>query len=266
MPSDAETCVQSTGSPLRELRASLHNCRSTQTSLTHHRHLLAICLGPPSIRVHTLMKDVHDYDEWKRDLCHSIVLHCNEQWSWDFTQVPIVPECLFQPAERPPCPDSGFWFRGCQHSEPHEVPDLTSMSDPWEVPLSTVMPCDVLWSYLAFHVMSVSDILSISCLLALGFPVSCHPLTASCGDPLTNSLPFCFQLHCQMSQLSEHAHQDRDWLIGLWDVSNSLGVEAHFEALWKKLEFPSSLELFPPTQPALNIWSCGSGLENSIGV
>ncbi len=69
-----------------------------------------------------------------------------------------------------------------------------------------------------------------------------------------------------MSWWSEHAHQDRDQLIGLQDVSNSLGVEAHFEALWKKLEFPSSLELFPPTQLALNIQSCGSGLENSTGV
>ena len=49
-------------------------------------------------------------------------------------------------------------------------------------------------------------------------------------------------------------------------MSNSLGVEAHFEAVWKKLEFPSSLELFPPTQPALNIQSCRSGLENSAGV
>ena len=56
-----------------------------------------------------------------------------------------------------------------------------------------------------------------------------------------------------MSQLSEHACQDRDQLIGLQDMSNSLGVEAHFEALWEKLEFPSSLELFPPAQPALNV-------------
>ena len=94
-----------------------------------------------------------------------------------------------------------------------------------------VMPHDVLWSYLAFHVMSVSNVLSISCLLAVGFPVSCCPLTALCGGPLTDSLPFCFQLRHQMSQLSEHAHQDRDWLIRLWDMSNSLGVEAHFEAL-----------------------------------
>ncbi len=58
------------------------------------------------------MKDVHNYDEWKRDLHHAIMLDCNKQWSWDFMQVPMVPECLFWPAERPPCPDSGFWFWG----------------------------------------------------------------------------------------------------------------------------------------------------------
>ncbi len=44
-------------------------------------------------------------------------------------------------------------------------------------------------------------------------------------------------------------------------MSNGLGVEAHFEAL-----FPSSLELFPPSQLALNVQSCGSGLENSAGI
>ncbi len=96
------------------------------------------------------MKDIHDYDEWKRDLCHSIMLDCNEWWSWDFTQVPMVPEYLFWPTERPPCPDLGFFFRGCQHSEPHEVPDPGSVSDPWDVPLSMAMPHDVLWSYLVF--------------------------------------------------------------------------------------------------------------------
>ena len=49
-------------------------------------------------------------------------------------------------------------------------------------------------------------------------------------------------------------------------MSNCLGVEAHFEALWKKLEFPSSLELFPPSWLALNVHSCRSGLENSAGI
>ena len=34
---------------------------------------------PPSIRACTLMKEVHNYDEWKRDLYHSIMLDCNEQ-------------------------------------------------------------------------------------------------------------------------------------------------------------------------------------------
>ncbi len=77
---------------------------------------------------------------------------------------------------------------------------------------------------------------------------------------------FCFQLCHWMSQLLDHAHQDRDWLISLQEVSNSLGVEAHFKALWKKLKFPSCLELFPPSQPALNVQSCGSGLENSAGI
>ncbi len=43
-------------------------------------------------------------------------------------------------------------------------------------------------------------------------------------------------------------------------------MEANFEALWKKLEFPSSLKLFPPSQLALNICSCGSGLDNSASV
>ncbi len=66
----------------------------------------------------------------------------------------MVLEYLFWPAERPPCPDSGFWFRGRQHSKPHEVPDPGSVSDPWEVPLGTTMPCDILWSYLAFHIIS----------------------------------------------------------------------------------------------------------------
>ncbi len=33
-----------------------------------------------------------------------------------------------------------------------------------------------------------------------------------------------------------------------------------------KLEFPSSLELFPPPRPALNVHSCGSGLDNSAGI
>ncbi len=128
------------------------------------------------------------------------------------------------------------------------------------------MLCDVLWSYLAFQVISVSGILFFSCLLALGFLVLCCALTALCGGLLTDGLPFCFQLCCWMSQLSEHACQDRDQLISLQEVSNSLGVEAHFEALWKKLEFPSSLELFPPSWLALNIQSCGSGLENSAGI
>ncbi len=125
---------------------------------------------PPSIGVHALMKDVHNYNEWKRDLHHSIMLDCNEWWSWDFTWVPMVPECLFWPAERPPCPNSRFWFRGCQHSEPHKVPDPGSMSDPWDVLLSTSMPCDVLWSYLAFQVISVSGVLFFSCLLTFRFP------------------------------------------------------------------------------------------------
>ena len=49
-------------------------------------------------------------------------------------------------------------------------------------------------------------------------------------------------------------------------MSNCLGVEAHFEALWKKLEFPFSLKLFPPSWPALNICSCGSGLDNLAGI
>ncbi len=43
-------------------------------------------------------------------------------------------------------------------------------------------------------------------------------------------------------------------------------MEAHFEALWKRLKFPSSLELFPLACPALNVHSCGLGLENSAGV
>ncbi len=103
------------------------------------------------------MKEVHDFDEWKWDLHQAIVLDCNERWSWDFTSVPMVPECLFWPAEQPPCPDLGFWFRGHQHSEPHKVPDLGSMLDPWDVPLSMAMPHDVLWSYLAFRVISVSS-------------------------------------------------------------------------------------------------------------
>ncbi len=67
---------------------------------------------PPAIQVHALTKDIHDYDKWKKDLCHAIMLDCNEWWSWDFMRVPMVPECLFWPTERPPCPDSGFWFRG----------------------------------------------------------------------------------------------------------------------------------------------------------
>ncbi len=33
---------------------------------------------PPSIGVWALWKDVHNYDEWKRDLCLTIVLDCNE--------------------------------------------------------------------------------------------------------------------------------------------------------------------------------------------
>ena len=125
---------------------------------------------PPMIGAHALTKDVHNYDEWKRDLCHAIVLDCNEQWSWDFMRVLIVPECLFWPAKWPLCPDLGFWFRGQQHLESHQVPDLGSVSDPWDVPLSTSMPHDVLWSYLAFWVISVSDIK-----LFLPFPCSMTP-------------------------------------------------------------------------------------------
>ena len=49
-------------------------------------------------------------------------------------------------------------------------------------------------------------------------------------------------------------------------MSNCLGVEAHFEALWKKLEFPSSLELFPPSWLALNICSYGLGLDKLAGI
>ncbi len=115
------------------------------------------------------MKDIHDYNEWKRDLCHAIMLDCNEQWSWDFMQVPMVPKCLFLPTERPPCPDLGFWFRGHQHSEPHQVPNTGSISDPWDVPLSMVMPHEVLWNYLAFRVISVSDIPFLLYLPALCF-------------------------------------------------------------------------------------------------
>ncbi len=116
------------------------------------------------------MKDLHDYDEWKRDLHHSIMLECTEQWSWDFIQVPMVPKYLFQPTNRPLCPNSGFWFRGHQHLEPHEVPNPGSVSDPWEVPLSTAMLHDVLWSYLAFQVMSVSDVLSFFMPSGFRFP------------------------------------------------------------------------------------------------
>ncbi len=79
---------------------------------------------PPCIRVCALLKDVHDYNEWKRDLHHSIVLDCNEQWSWDFTWVPMVPKCLFWPTKRPPCPDSGFWFRGTNTQSPMRPPTL----------------------------------------------------------------------------------------------------------------------------------------------
>ena len=106
------------------------------------------------------MKDIHDFDEWKRDLCQAIMLDCNKRWSWDFMWVPMVPECLFQPAKQPPCPDS----------EPHQVPDLGSVSDPWDVPLSTAMPCDILWSYLAFQVISVSHFCYLSHLSPLWCP------------------------------------------------------------------------------------------------
>ncbi len=85
------------------------------------------------------------------------------------------------------------------------------------------------------------------------------------SGPLTNP-SFLFQLCCHMSHLLECACQDRDQLVNLLEVSNGLGVEAHFEALWKKLEFLSSLELFPPSQPALKIHSCGSGLDNLAGI
>ena len=69
-----------------------------------------------------------------------------------------------------------------------------------------------------------------------------------------------------MSHLSDCAHQDWDQLMDLQEVSNQLGVEAHFEALWKRLEFPSTLELFSPAHPTLNMHSCRSGWENSAGV
>ncbi len=88
----------------------------------------------------------------------------------------MVPECLFQPTEQPLCPDSGFWFRGQQHSEPYQVPNLGSVSYPWEVPLSTTMPHDILWSYLAFWVVSVSGFaLLLSFLSSIIFEV-CHSL------------------------------------------------------------------------------------------
>ncbi len=72
--------------------------------------------------------------------------------------------------------------------------------------------------------------------------------------------PSSFQLQHHMSCLLEHAQQDCDNLIELRDVSNKLRVEGHFKALWKRLEFPSSLKLFPPVHPAVNVCSCGSGL------
>ena len=69
-----------------------------------------------------------------------------------------------------------------------------------------------------------------------------------------------------MSCLSDCACQDQDQLVDLREVSNLLGVEGHFKALWKRLEFPSSLKLFPAVCPTVNVCSCGSGLENSDGV
>ncbi len=66
--------------------------------------------------------------------------------------------------------------------------------------------------------------------------------------------------------LLEHAQQDQDNLIELQDVSKKLGVEGHFKVLWKRLEFPSTLELFPPAHPALNMCSCGLGLVTLVGI
>ncbi len=51
--------------------------------------------APPAVRAQALMMDVHNFDEWKRDVCLTIVLDCNGQWSWDFGKIPMVPECLF---------------------------------------------------------------------------------------------------------------------------------------------------------------------------
>ncbi len=38
---------------------------------------------PPAIEARALTKDIHNYDEWKRDLHHAIVLDCNKHWAWD---------------------------------------------------------------------------------------------------------------------------------------------------------------------------------------
>ncbi len=110
MPSVAMTCVQSMGSPLRGCHPSLPSCKHMQTSWIPLKHPPP--LGPLAIRAQALTKDVHDFDEWKQDLHQAIMLDCNKRWSWDFTQIPMVPKCLFWPAEQPYALTQGFGSGG----------------------------------------------------------------------------------------------------------------------------------------------------------
>ncbi len=136
----------------------------------------------------------------------------------DFSRIPMVPDCLFWPASRPPCLDSGFWFWGKQYREKHEVPDQGSMSDLWEVLLNTTMPQEVLWSYITFHAVSVSSFILVQ--------FSHYVTQQDVYAPFFRSLQQClswecslrlslFQLQHCMSHIAEQACQDRDWLVEL---------------------------------------------------
>ncbi len=161
-----------------------------------------------------------------------------------------------------PMPQFRVLVQGKQHAESHEVPDPGSVSDPWEVPLRTTMPHEILWSYIAFHAVSVSSFVLVH--------FSPYITPQHVYAPSLRSLQCCvswehslqlslFQLQHRMSRIMEHPQQDCTRQVELCKVSNELRVEGHFEGLWKKLEFPTTLELFPLAQLALNVQSCGSG-------
>ncbi len=95
-------------------------------------------------------------------------------WCWSvYFGLPRGPHALTQ----------GSFLGGVSTQRPMRSPIQGPFSDPWQIPLSTAMLHDILWSYLVFQVMSVSDVLFIFMpsgfrFLSLVSPPSLHHVVA----------------------------------------------------------------------------------------